>query len=226
MTRAQDAPAARNETGSSRACWRRIWRQLGLHSGGDAVHRQLASLYGAPGRRYHTVRHIEECLREFDRVRALAAQPVEVEMALWFHDAVYDPRAQDNEERSAGLMRESLLARGAAAGIVNSIQRLILATTRHVPSAGDSDEALVIDIDLAVLGQPEARFDEYERQIRAEYARVPVAEFHVRRAEILRRFLDRPHIFATPSFRVRYEESARRNLRRSLRALTAPARTE
>ncbi len=80
----------------------RLWRQVSTATGDpQSIYRELASLYSQPHRYYHNLHHIAECLAEFDSVRHLASQPVAVELAIWFHDAIYDTRAQDNEERSA-----------------------------------------------------------------------------------------------------------------------------
>jgi predicted metal-dependent HD superfamily phosphohydrolase len=92
---------------------------------------------------------------------------------------------------------------------------LIMATKHHSPPA-DSDAALVVDVDLAILGQPEQRFAEYEQQIRQEYAWVPQPIFTSKRSEILQRFLDREHIYATESFRQKYEARARQNLEQAI----------
>ena len=82
--------------------------------------------------------------------------------------------------------------------------------------ASTPDEALLVDVDLAIRGRPEARFDLYERQIREEYAWVPEDVFRQKRGEILRGFLGRPSIYQTEAFRAKYEAQARRNLARSL----------
>lgn len=168
----------------------------------------LKARYAEPHRRYHTLEHVEHCLREFDPRQA--REPEAVELAIWFHDAVYDTRRSDNEERSAELLL-SLLPEATRAG------ELVLATKHH--GASTPDEALLVDVDLAILGQPEERFDLYERQIREEYGWVPEDVFRAKRAGILQAFLDRPFIYRTELFRAKYEEAARRNLLRSKRSL-------
>ncbi len=165
---------------------------------------RLRDRYAEPHRHYHTLEHIEHCLEEFDPLQA--ADPEAVELAIWFHDAIYDTRRHDNEERSAEwLLQELPEARRAAA--------LILVTKHH--KASTPDEALLVDVDLAILGQSEERFDRYERQIRAEYAWVPEDVFRRKRAELLDGFLARPFIYGTEPFRAKYEAAARANLSRS-----------
>lgn len=84
-----------------RSSWDRCWSELGARGDGHPLMRRLLSAYSEPQRKYHTVQHLSECLALFDRYRELAVEPAEVEVALWFHDGVYNPRAGDNEARSA-----------------------------------------------------------------------------------------------------------------------------
>jgi predicted metal-dependent HD superfamily phosphohydrolase len=145
-------------------------------------------------------------------------EPAAVEAALWFHDAVYDPRSATNEEDSAAAASECLSEAGVARPTVDFVRQLVLCTKTHEP-AGVPNAAVLIDIDLAILGQPSARFWEYEQAIRAEYAWVPTATFAQKRSEILTRFLRRPAIFQTAAFRARYESTARANLDASVARL-------
>jgi predicted metal-dependent HD superfamily phosphohydrolase len=148
-------------------------------------------------------------------VAALAERPAEVEAALWFHDAVYEIGRPDNEERSAAWARTALLAAGVPEASAERVQRRVLAT-RHTQPPSGPDENLLVDIDLAILGACEARFAEYERQIRAEYAAVPEAQFRERRLAILGSFLFRFRIYGTGHFQSLLEERARANLMRAV----------
>ena len=187
-------------------------------------YQRLLAHYAEPQRHYHTLQHIMECLREFDAARALAQQPRLIEFAIWFHDVIYDPRAHDNEERSAQLAVDCLQAAGAQPGDLERVRGLVLATKQHL--ANTPDEALLIDIDLSILGQGRERFDEYERQIRQEYSWVPETVFVEKRAEVLRRFFDRPRIYSTDHFFTRYEQQARGNLEHSLASLQHGAKSQ
>lgn len=200
--------------------WERLWQRLGASGDGQAVFNDLVRRYAEPQRAYHNLAHIEHCLAELAAAADLVSQQDAVEFALWFHDAVYDPRAGDNEERSAELARQ--VGAGAGAGLPASfgerVTELILATKRHEPVA-DGDTAVLLDVDLSILGQPADRFDRYEAEIRREYAWVPEAVFCAKRAEILAAFLARPALYQTDRFRQRYEQAARRNLQRSIARL-------
>ncbi|HYF34266.1 MAG TPA: hypothetical protein VD994_03160 [Prosthecobacter sp.] len=183
----------------------------------------LFSAYSEEHRHYHNLRHLNECLAEFDTITHLARNPAALETALWFHAIIYDPKITDNEERSAKWAKNLLSEADAPKAFIGHVRSLILITKTHQPDA-TPDSDLICDIDLAILGQDEARFQEYEAAIREEYAHVPDDIFNPKRAEILQRFLDCPHIYHTDSFRTRYEFPARHNLQQSIQSLTASSR--
>jgi len=176
----------------------------------SAWHARLLKCYAEPQRAYHTLQHLEECLLLLDDAKetGLIAKPDLIEMALWFHDAVYDPRGSENEELSARMALEALGDHPAA----QEVARLILLTKSHQPG-DEPDDAWIIDIDLAIFAQPMGRVLEYERQIRAEYAWVPPAVYAEKRVEVLTGFVRREEIYLTAWARERYESLARENLR-------------
>lgn len=189
--------------------WLPLWQRL--EATGDAAewHARLMAAYAEPQRAYHSLQHLDECLRAFDEAKpsGLIQRPNLIEMALWFHDAVYDPKSGENEVLSAQMAVEAL----GDTSDVQEVARLILLTKSHQRGNG-ADDAWVIDIDLAIFGQSVDRVAEYERQIRQEYAWVPEVLYREKRSEILTRFLTLERIYQTEFFRRRYEESARKNL--------------
>ncbi|MFG6485535.1 N-methyl-D-aspartate receptor NMDAR2C subunit [Roseateles sp. BYS78W] len=196
------------------ASWRAAWQALG-GTGNDALHAALLSRYAEPHRAYHTQQHLAECLALFDEFRALAERPAEVEIALWFHDAVYDVHRHDNEAVSADWARTALLDAGASPDVAGRVAALVLAT-RHSAAPATVDEQLLVDIDLAILGAAPARFAEYEAQIRVEYGFVPPAVFKEKRGAILAGFLARPVLYGTAALHARFEAAARANLRQAI----------
>ena len=201
------------------ASWQTAWSALGAQPD-PALFDKLLAAYAEPQRRYHTRQHLQECLDHLQGARGLAEHPGEVALALWFHDAVYAPDRHDNEPQSADWARQAVVAAGVAPAVADRIHALILAT-RHDAAPATPDEALLVDIDLAILGAAPGRFDDYERQVREEYAPVPEALFRSRRQVILEGFLRRPSLYSTGWFRDRLESSARANLRRSMARLGA-----
>jgi predicted metal-dependent HD superfamily phosphohydrolase len=203
--------------------WRRLWSELGAQAQDVpmGLFNQLVAAYSEPQRHYHTLQHLRECLAHFEAAASLAKRPAEVELALWFHDAVYDPQRQDNEERSADWARRSVLAAGCGEALAQQVHALVLATASHEAPHDDPDAQLLLDIDLAILGSSPAHFAEYERQIRAEYAHVPEPAFREGRARVLSGFLARPRIYATAAFHDALEQRARANIMSAIAALQA-----
>jgi predicted metal-dependent HD superfamily phosphohydrolase len=201
--------------------WSRAWDLLGLDQPAPTVLADLVRRYEEPHRAYHTLQHLEECFARFDETVGLAERPGELLVGLWFHDAVYDTHAADNELRSAALAGEVIGAVGGSGELAGRVGGLVLAT-RHDTQPAGADQALIADIDLAILGAPVPRFDEYELQVRREYDWVPEPAFREARVRILKGFLARSTIFSTAHFVDRLEGHARANLRRSLARLAGP----
>lgn len=174
----------------------------------------LQNAWSTPGRRYHDRKHLLECLRELDGAQAAPEVADVAEFALWYHDAVYDPRRRDSEERSATLLSEaaaSLRIRNEAAFAAATCVR----ATAHLEGTvlrGPTID-LVVDVDLSILGRDAARFSEFEHAVAEEYAHVPALLYFVARGHFLAELLASPGIFRTARFRELYEESARANLR-------------
>lgn len=193
--------------------WLRTWERLGSTPSATAFARLLAA-YSEPSRHYHDARHLEDTFAWLDQVAQQEPVPVEVELALWFHDVVYVSRAKDNEARSADWAVLELRAAVPKASDATSakVAQLIMAT-KHSDAAVDEPSAgLLLDIDLSILGAPFARFCAYEREIRREYQWVPLPAYRAGRARVLDTFLRRQHIYATAFFRQRLEAQARVNL--------------
>ncbi|WP_211325710.1 HD domain-containing protein [Roseimicrobium gellanilyticum] len=201
--------------------WQHLCRTLAVAETCDTTWQLLRDAYTEPHRAYHNLTHIAECLAQLDRVVGVIIPPehgTSIELALWFHDVVYDTHRHDNEEASAALAEMHLTRAGLPANLIAQVTHLILATKHSAtPPAGDA--AWGVDIDLAILGVDAVRFDEYEKQIREEYHWVPEPDFRKGRASVLRMFLERDAIYVTPAFQERFEKAARQNLQRSLDAL-------
>lgn len=198
------------------AGWQRVWEELGAQGNQQALFNQLIASYSERHRHYHTLQHLRECLQSLEAARTLAQRPAEVELALWFHDAVYDVHRDDNEERSAEWAAMAVRNAGLQDAVAQRVHALVMATKHKALPAG-IDAQVLVDVDLAILGAAEARFDESDMQIRREYAHVPEATFREGRCRVLRSFLERPRLYATEAFHQALEERARRNLARAIR---------
>jgi len=191
------------------------WRAVGASH--DNASAWLADRYAEEHRAYHDAEHVAECLAWLDRVRDLAERPAELEVALFFHDAIYEPLASDNEVRSAEELRRLAREAEVPTEVVERIARLIQSTATH--DAGSGDAAILSDIDLSILGASPARYARYEQEVRREYAAIDEASYRVGRARVLRGFLERIEIYRTPRLAARLEAQARDNLSSALRAL-------
>jgi predicted metal-dependent HD superfamily phosphohydrolase len=180
--------------------------------------------YSEPHRAYHVWAHIEAMLGHFGTHRDLAFDRTAILWAIYWHDAIYDPAAKDNERRSAELLRadaHDLLDPQT----LDKSARFILATEKHELPDGLGGEAcrdcaLFMDFDLSILATPPGVFDAYERGVREEYHFVEEAMFRMGRRTILQRLLDRPSLYLTSELEALWEADARTNIRRSIAALS------
>jgi predicted metal-dependent HD superfamily phosphohydrolase len=181
------------------------------------LEQELRARYAEPHRRYHTVEHLEEALAV---AADLGASPA-VELAIWFHDAIYDAAAAhgESEARSAQLAVEELAAIGADAAQVAEVERLVLLTAGHEVAPDDAEGAVLADADLAILGAAPERYARYAADVRAEYAHVPDDAWRAGRSAVLRAFLDRPRLYRTDRLHAALDAAARRNLADELRSL-------
>lgn len=200
--------------------WVRFVGGLGVEpAAAYPVFDRLVAAHAEPHRHYHNLEHVTEVLKVAGRLAKFADDPTAVQLAAWFHDAVYDPTARDNEARSAELARECLEQMGIG-GEAEWVSELILATA-HGDTLGDADTDVLLDADLAILGAGEARYLRYADAIRREYAFVPEDEYRKGRVAVLEKFLARDRIYRTDVMHLEAEASARRNLRAEVEQLTS-----
>lgn len=195
-----------------------LWNRIKAQGSAEKEFDRLRTMYSEPQRFYHNLAHVESCLAEFDSAGQLVQRPDLVEFSIWYHDAIYDTKAKDNEEQSAQLAYDACLDARLPHGFATGTRDLILATKHDVVPQG-IDARLLIDVDLSILGKSAQEFDEYEQNIRREYSWVPEDQFRQGRSAILQMFLDRDSIYLTDFFKVKYESQARENLQRSIDAL-------
>ena len=175
---------------------------------------ELLAAWDRPG--YHDQLHLTEVL---DRIDQLAAAGAEVDgttvgLAAWFHDAVYDGGA-DDEERSAQWAERVLPPTYAA-----EVARLVRMTAHHRPADDDTGGCVLSDADLAILAAPRERYDTYAAGVRADFAHVADGDFRTGRAAVLSDLAAKPHLFHTPQARELWEGDARANLDREISELS------
>lgn len=206
---------------------RRAWRSVagsarGAHPSpeAEAAFEALLARHREPHRRYHTATHVMWVLRHLHELTVAGEGPSDVaaaQLAALFHDVVYDPRATDNEARSAALAVEAAAALEWPADRCSLVHRLVMATAGHRPA--DADEAALVDADLAILGAPPNEYAAYARAVRAEYAHVPDDAWRVGRTAVLRSFASMEHLYSTELMRRTREARAFANIAAELATL-------
>lgn len=177
-------------TGITLAPFQRAVDQLG-GAAAHTLHAQLMAAWAEPHRSYHTLQHLEECLAlaEAWGAELPAGDVALLTLALWFHDAVYDTHAKDSERRSAALAESELGRLGVAPEYRERVAQLVLATEHSTPvPAGELLTDLLLDVDLAILGAPAPRFNEYEAQVRKEYGWVEEGAYQEGRGKVMAHF--------------------------------------
>lgn len=175
---------------------------------------KLQRLHSQRHRHYHTAAHIQACLRHLDAHRDLAKRPDLIEIAIWFHDAVYKPMSKKNEANSAAMAREFLVGK-LPGDDVDTVETMILLTQTH-GQTDDADTALMLDIDLSILATDDEVYDLYTQDIRREYRWIPGPMFRSGRAKMLRHFLAMDRIYKTEELRRAWDAKARINMAREL----------
>jgi len=201
--------------------WLDLVRSLGVEEGrARRAFADLVNNYNEAGRYYHNLAHVGMVLDTADGLSHLAQDYEKVQLAIWYHDVIYDPRAEDNEAQSAAYARQYLSALDFPAETVTRVSDLILATTTHLAPDGDIDAQIMLDADLAPLAYDEALFLRQSMALRQEFSYIPEDEYRQGRVRALNTFLSRERIYQTDQLFTELESKARSNLERSLKELS------
>jgi predicted metal-dependent HD superfamily phosphohydrolase len=182
------------------------------------TYNELLSNYNEKHRHYHNVNHINAVLEHLVQAKHLANDYDALEIALWFHDAIYKPFSSTNELDSANWGSKFLQRNGASKELSTKVHTLIMATLHNVMPK-DNDEKLIVDIDLSILGSSPETYNQFESWIRKEYKLVPILIYRKKRKEILTSFLERDRIYSHDYFYVNLENNARANITNAIQNL-------
>ena len=196
--------------------WRKLFENAEINKV-DSIYNDILNRYSESHRYYHTIDHVKACLCHLDSVENIANRR-DVEIALWFHDVIYDSFKKDNEEQSAIFAGSALNVLRESKQIIDSVKHLVI-LTKHPSDPKELHEKYLIDIDLSILGSTEDVYGDYEHWIRKEYSKVPSMLYRRGRKKVLRSFLDQTKIYTTELFSDKYEANARINLENALRQL-------
>jgi len=185
-------------------------------SGARELRDSLLHSYADVARHYHDTQHLCEVLARLDELHAHGTifDQLPVELAAWFHDAIYDGQP-GAEERSATLAQRSLNGI-VAPTVVAEVTRLVKLTQTHRPDDSDTNGCALSDADLAILATPAQRYADYVASVRTEYSHVSDADFRQGRTQVLRGLVEKPHLFHTAYARENWETLARANLHHEL----------
>ncbi|MCU1515672.1 MAG: hypothetical protein JWQ75_393 [Pseudarthrobacter sp.] len=184
--------------------------------GHDALFLDLLDRWGEAHRRYHGRTHLLAVLEALDLLADPGDPPRTVQLAAWFHDAVYRGAAGQDEEDSARLAEDRLAQAGLPAADVEEVARLVRLTSDHRPEQGDDDGALLCDADLSVLGGEPEPYARYVAAVREDYAHIGDADFAAGRAAVVRRLLELDPLFHSQRAQELWLDAARRNLQGEL----------
>ena len=203
--------------------WRNLMRRHACpETAAPGVLDDLLAAYREPLRHYHNVEHVASLLRLLDENGHGVADRTAVELAILFHDVVYDPTRHDNERASADLASERLAALGFASELITKVQTYILATQhgQTAPASGDAALALLLDLDLSILGVAPAEYRAYAQAIRREYGHVTDELYRLGRKRVLEGFLARDRIYRTEPLHALRDARARDNIANEIAELT------
>jgi pantetheine-phosphate adenylyltransferase len=156
--------------------------------------RHLEEAWNEPHRYYHTIEnHLLSLLEDivtFDKKYHLTdteegkRNAKMLVLTAIFHDWYYDPRRNDNEERSAELFKELFwLSDDSDGPLFNQVYQMILDTKTHTPTVELS--GMFCEMDKAILNAPFHKLIEYEKQIYKEYEFVDWMTYKAKRIEFL-----------------------------------------
>lgn len=211
--------------------WEKLWHYATLNSEAQSnadhwfAHLTGDQAYGAPGRSYHNLDHLVHGLSEIAVWATNSGADIDatetLKKAFWFHDAVYAPPGQacSNEEASARLWLAAKLDDANSDAVAQLIR---LTDHAQQPQPSQPLQAVMLGVDLAILGQAEEVYDSYAQSVCAEYGQMDEAQYRAGRKAILQHFLaraERGELYADAYFADLYQAAAQRNLSREIATL-------
>ena len=194
--------------------FQQLWRRCLLDQAIDnsaAIHQYLIDAYSEPQRVYHTLHHIRQCLSQFDKISPQLQNSDALELAIWFHDVIYQPGAADNEQLSADLFMEMTSGLFEEA-LRSTVSQHIMATLHRGADTDNADTKYMVDIDLSSFGLPWPEFLRDSNYLREEMGRLSDEVFYQKQFDFQRNLLDQPKFFKSDFFYDNYENQARKNL--------------
>lgn len=177
----------------------------------DILWKDLEKAYSSPSRNYHNLVHILQMIKLAYQFQSKLEHFHLINLAIFYHDVIYDASRQDNELKSWEFALNHLKPFCLNKLELSFIKDSILATQGH-QSQSNSDIAYLLDFDLSILGKNWDTYSEYTRQIRQEYAIYPDNMYIPGRIQVLNHFLESGSIYQTLDFKEQFETQALSNL--------------
>lgn len=176
---------------------------------------EVISKYSEPHRSYHNLSHVYSLLMMAEEYYDFIENPILFELSIWFHDLIYDPSRNDNEEKSAERALE-LLSPFLADSFLENLKQMILSTIEHAPILKDQDNELFLDLDMSVLATETTVYDQYTAAIRKEYSIFTDEIYQAGRKSVLEKFMAGDQIFLTDFFKENFEKQVVDNIQNEL----------
>jgi predicted metal-dependent HD superfamily phosphohydrolase len=175
-----------------------------------SIFEQIIVHYQEPQRHYHNLTHISNLLILWEQYQRQLQDADTVAYSIFFHDIIYNPTKNDNEEQSAVLAQEYLRELGCSDAQISKVTAYILATKKHPSSTTPTDLQWFLEFDLSILGTELTTYQTYAQQIRQEYQHVPEWQYKIGRRKVLHNFLAQNQLFyCLPNH---YNQNAKENL--------------
>ena len=202
--------------------WQSLLQQFAVNpTGSQKVFFKLIIAYASPGRFYHNLSHVLQVLEVIEKMRSHSQNFAALQFAAWFHDIIYNPKAKNNEQRSAKYAADVLTHLYIPAATIDSTIQLILITQNHQAQTNEIDRQIFLDADLSILGASQPIYQNYAIAIRQEYTWLSPSEYCLGRMQVLTKFLQRERIYHTQQMFTELEIKARQNMQEEIQFLSA-----
>ena len=180
------------------------------------INNEVIDAYSRENRGYHDTKHIETMLKQLDIFMANSKEANKVKnldelrLAIIFHDYV---NGEPDEINKSIAYAQKVLKTINPEYDTSNLVNLISATDHSLIKAnGSFDEKLIHDLDLVILGQSDNEYNEYVKQIRAQYSQYSDFEFNKARLEVLKKLIYQPKVYKTEYFSDRFGNKALVNM--------------
>lgn len=144
----------------------------------------IESFYNSKGRYYHNMNHLDDvlcCLEDYNKSNLFNETEYQIlVMTAIYHDIIYNPKAKDNEEKSAQFINDC----SCSEDIKRQVYNLILFTKYQRAPKNDLEE-IFMSCDMNVFDKSFTEQLQFEKNIQKEYSWVPLDVYVKNRIKVL-----------------------------------------